>query len=584
MTTFIILAFGSHLFRNGNPKIGGTPIKSNENKVKQSASKIKKQRSANNKDLDLFKRYMTLVNESNQLMKSGSVIAKLIEGFSSTVTEKNNSLLSFYNQNVNLKDVKFYVTRCQLGTSYSNQIRRIKQGPTYETFQKHILSTRSDALSTGGRQNLKATAGCNQRVFCFLDDKTFLTINDILHLTGFDRPNVKEFKTMQSKVSQQINYKKDEIIKNLLNNTQIPKPVVEGVMKAKDRKKQEPTKESKVVKYYSTLLETIFTLKITNVMLVHNTTIAIHLVKFKENSIAVNEATINDIINHVTYSTPATEWSDELTERGYLHYEKIPYQSVKQVGKYNGYTKNFVTTLDVNLTQNESFLDRVEVLNTWRRTLGPRCEWKFELNEIFKHGIYLNKIYEYNHDSSFKRNTPISCFFIIEAFGDRRSTIIRLEDNEIFPGSYSPVSLQMEMEFSYKHLAKPSESDKIHYYELISKNNEFEDEEESELFYPDREQKFNVNFDEIIIDSIAGRKTTKGKKYRLEMGDDSYKSENKLESLLDKLGSLLPQKEKDNLTEDDLPFIDVNGENDQILNTDDDQEEEFDSPADINFD
>ena len=581
--TAIILAFGSHLFRSTNKaKLGGTPINSNANKVKQSANKIKKTRPAKNKDLSSFERYMTLVNQSTQLMKSGNIIAKLIEGFTSTVTEKNNSLLSYYNENANLKNVKFYVTRSQLGTDYSNQIKRIKQGPTYETFKKHILDTRADALSTNSRQSLKATAGCNQRLFCFLDDKTFLTIGDILHLTGFDRPNIKEFGTMQSKVSKQLNDQKNEYLKNMINSTKIPKTIVEGVMNATDRKKEEPQKKSKVVKYYSTLLETIFTLKITNVMPMHNTTVAIHLVKFKKLSIAINEATINDIINHVTYLTPGSKWTSELEERGYLHYEKIPYQSVKEISKYNGFTKNLVTTLDVNLTKNESFLDRVEVLNTWKRTLGPRCEWKFELNEIFKHGIYLNQIYEYNHDNNFQRNTPVSCFFIIEAFGDRRSTIIRLEDNEIFPGSYSPVSLQMEMEFSYKHLAKPSESDKIHYYELISKNNEFDDDEESDLFYPDREQKFNVDFDEIIIDSISGRKKPKGnKKYRLEMGDD-YQSENKLESLLEKLGSILPKTEKDNITEDDLPFIDVNGENNQ--EDDDGDIEDFDSPSDIKFD
>lgn len=581
------MVFGSNSSKKGIPKINGNPISANSDRVKKALKKMPSgPGSVTAKTMEKTSNYLAELAESSNKLKVANVVYTLIRNYSSLVSEKNKSLLSSYNDNItSLKDIKMLRTQVQLGSNHSNQIKRLMTGPTYEIFRKNILDTRSDTLSPADRTKLKANCGINQRCYAFLSSKTFITVEDLIYLTQLDKSENK----LDSTIRQEFNKMKDHYISNItkVNSEYVPKRVREELeqlsenLKFKFKKKQIGT--DKIVKYFSAILETTLTLKITNMMPFYKAHIGIHLVKFSDAALKQNEATIDDIINQITYAS-SQKTATEIENLDYLRLEKIPRESIKKLEPDdNGFIKTMSTTLDINLTKNECFLEQCELLNTWTRVLGPRSQWRFEINEIFRNGIYLNKLQEFRirNSNNFKNNTPISTFLIIESFGDNRSSAIRLEDGEVFPGVYSPCNLQFEFELSYKHLGKPSEPDNILHFEKVTKNNDFEDEQNATMFYPNRQQKFNVDFDEISIDgsiSSSSKKKSPKKKYRLEINPE-VPDDTRLESLLKSIGNLAgsSNNDKQNITSDDLPFINKD-------NIDQDEESDDTSQIDIDLD
>lgn len=135
-------------------------------------------------------------------------------------------------------------------------------------------------------------------------------------------------------------------------------------------------------------------------------------------------------------------------------------------------------------------------------------QWHFELTERFKDGIYLNKLHDLTTEKKevAHEDAPMTYFFMLEYFGDPRASVQRDKDKEILSGIYSPCNLAFEIDVRASYLADPEDTDEIHCYKRISKDTEFEDEVYGSHFYPTREERFNVDFDNVQIGENKGSK------------------------------------------------------------------------------
>lgn len=136
---------------------------------------------------------------------------------------------------------------------------------------------------------------------------------------------------------------------------------------------------------------------------------------------------------------------------------------------------------------------------------------------------------------------------------------MRYEDNEIISGLYSPVRSSFEYELGISHISN-NEIDRIDdilTFTNIRKTEEFDDPVLSETFYPNRQVKFNVDMDDIVI--LNEKKAKPNAKFKLKITNNLIESDynDKLEDIKN---ALFKQNDKNvknsgvNLTPDNIGF------------------------------
>lgn len=111
-----------------------------------------------------------------------------------------------------------------------------------------------------------------------------------------------------------------------------------------------------------------------------------------------------------------------------------------------------------------------------------------------------------------------------------------MEDEGFYQG-YSPVHIQFEFEHKLTYLAEEMRdgSSETIIYKTKKRDLDFDKETKEEKqfreeFHPDRSQKFNVNFDNIIKN---GDTRTQGKEYKLVYDENTINTPSTLESVQD---------------------------------------------------
>jgi hypothetical protein len=561
-----ILLFSLMPNNNKKPNLG-KPIPSKMDAVRKAAKSVNNlsSKNVNSNNLNKIFKFVSAMSDSNKAFKFGHLITEILTtGNSLFNTRAQNDLLSFSNQTIKLDDIKIFRTHVKIGTGHSDQIKRLKTGPTYDTFTKILLDSKRDCLSTANRNSLKSTHGVNQRCYSLLSENTFLTFNDVKYLTDFDihiNEIHEEFHKVANNLLDQIYGLKSEDEKK----AETGQPPIEKIRHHFGLKKF-PTPKISMTRYYSALLKSKLKLRITNTMPVFDSNVTIHLVEFKEGAIEVNQATIDDLVANVQMM------DHQQTERRGIHLlesvfselyvERIPEDSVKEVTENNSFSKQMKTSLDVNLTSLEMFKKNCRVLRSWTKKLPSQSMWEFNLTEVFHNGIYLNKVFEHESvqkstsNESLKDSTPMSTFLIIETYGDPRASVKRNKDGEVFTGVYSPSKHQYEVQFEIQHLAKPKTPDSILMFQKTSKNTEFVERGNSLVYYPEREEKFNVNFEDISLNN------SKKLGYSLDISSNLQESQNinRLDEIINRLGKFYNSDTDEELTNDDLPFIQTGDE------------------------
>lgn len=193
------------------------------------------------------------------------------------------------------------------------------------------------------------------------------------------------------------------------------------------------------------------------------------------------------------------------------------------------------------------FRKSVRVIDTLTRVLREGDRLDIDITQHFNKGINLNTLYGIENE-----DLPASAFLIVETFGDRRGKVID-RNNGLNYNGYSPVKIRYDFKLEIGFTCAERDTDRPIVIRSEEKDKDFDSMELGEDFYPTREEKFNVNYDDIKI----GTGDLKGR-YELMLEGESEPMTN-LESLTNmQLNSVM----KNVLSEEDVAL--------NITETDDD--------------
>jgi hypothetical protein len=283
-------------------------------------------------------------------------------------------------------------------------------------------------------------------------------------------------------------------------------------------------------------------------MPVYDLNVIIHLVKFRNFDSKVT--TVKELVKDLKAST-----AESARNKRYL--ERIKTKDIKQEIEPDksvefDFSRQLVTSLNLSITKLESFKKNCILVNSWKRKLPTGGHWYFTINEKFKDGVYLNKFHELIEDK-IDLDTPINSFLLIEYYGDNKASVFRKADKETISSVYSPCYIGYEMNVSLTHVADINKPDEILCYSKLKKTDEFEDENLAMDFYPTREEKFNVNFEDIII---GEEQTKKDAKFKLELNSSILENQtmSKFDAIIQRITKADPEA-AESITPDDLSFM-----------------------------
>jgi len=492
----------------------GEPV--DDNKVLQTLGSVCRSLIENNKEIAIGQLFLTGIETFGDMLMSH---------------EKNGETLIHYNDNTLNNGVNIQRINSFIGGNFSKKIKSFLNGPLHSNFNKDLFRSQEDAFDPTARKDLKSKTGINQRTTMILDTMTFLTLNDIKELCFIDYEESKE-EIIKSKLKQNeqitINFDSDQ----------------EEIV----RKRR--TNDKKIIRYRAALLKTITTIKIFNRLPVFEANVIIHLAEFK-NNVKERAHTISDLFKSILPRSKNT-------------LEKLTDTQLRDtvVSKKIKFSKQFITELSVRPIKLEGFKENCRIVKSWERTIPSNGHLYFTLTERHENGVYLNQLIELL-ERGVNDQMPTSYFLIIEHYGSNKASIKRMKDNEIISSVYSPTKLSFEANLKINHIAKNEEDrlDEILTFKEIKKVNEFEENTLADAFYPNRTNRFNVNFEEIQIDEVK----TKHMKYKLELSNSIIKAAelDQLNLLQETLKKNLGEESALNITRDDLPF--TNNDNDEEM-------------------
>ena len=169
---------------------------------------------------------------------------------------------------------------------------------------------------------------------------------------------------------------------------------------------------------------------------------------------------------------------------------------------------------DLNCTLNKSsyFKSNCTIVKTFQRTLGPSDTWKFNYTLKYGPGIILNEIFQ-DKDAYH----PIAYAFVIDLQGDPRASVT--DENGLNYDGSSPGRVNFSFE---RRITLIKEQDWDNSGEVFTvsqfedQSNDFENEELIDYFTHDREERMNINFEDINI--IRGT-TQENIKYNLRYSE-----------------------------------------------------------------
>ena len=520
-------------------RFGSKPVHSKVTDVKKMTDLVNKSvlsKSVNNERLSHIYKYVKTMAEANTCYKFGDLIAQILER--NNLLNKNSSsmeLLSFNTTESFVGKQTIYRTTAQIGTKPGRKMQKLQQGPVLEKHSREMLNSEKDCLKPSNRPKLKFVHGINQRCYCFLSENTFIPFREIKNLTDYDKEH-----------EESLTKNLHESILRLTNQ----EPPIDDI------KRFSPDTTRRITDFYSAILKTELELRLINNTPGYSSNVTIHLVEFKQSAIERNASTINRLTKNLQYEEFNKEKDKESLEKASFRrkyfIERLNPADLKHVSNNNKYTKQLITTLNCNITRLEAFKRDVKVLKSWTRNLSSKSKWDFNLTTNFRKGVLLNKIHELDHDGICE-DTPIQPFLIIETYGDPRGSGIRLEDDEEFNNFYTATQHQFDVKLRVHYLAKPDNPDEIHMFKETRKDTEFLSREKSIQYYPEREEKFNINFENIKLSSEGKKK--KGAKYQFIMNTSPIEENKTIIVTEEIIKNLKKFPENKNVSNDDLTFI-----------------------------
>lgn len=409
-----------------------------------------------------------------------------------------------------------------IGYKTRGRLKRIENnGPFIERVNKVTSSSEDDYQSSTKRKQLTLKSGFNQKLFTFFLEDTYFSCKDYYELFEIKR----RFQT------------------ELKKNKSGKKEIYGGALKTKHQ------------------------LKFKNRMDYYTCHIQIHLIKIID-----DETDVRSLIREITTNQESLEFSDN---------GKIPRDfqlSDPDLNEKNKISSSFSTLLNCKLNDSSKFQERCRIVKSWSRSLNPGSILEFNLTHHLGKGINLNRILDMVEESNDKNDIsyidtfldeienqknlrsskkgitelkkkllnkfanknilehPTGYIFVSEIVGDRRASITN-KQGDYFSG-YSPIFTSYEFKTQITYLEEDQNEEAFVFKRSKKEQNFKEGSIFEEIFYPDRENKFQVNFHDIQFPGTINKKAN----WILEnnpITKGTIDSTNNLETfvnLLDKMG------------------------------------------------
>ncbi len=455
-------------------------------------------------------------------------------------------------------------TNFHIGRLTTKRVKRQGNTPLVEFFSKVLASSHKDYIQHGKRKNLTLTSGFEQKGYSFLMEDTFLSTRDLLELFSKDQKIKKNLlrnknslrdvygclynTRLNLKISSGIDYYSVKVRIHLVRITDIhddPRELISEITNNINNKFVDVDSE---IETNST--ETNKT-KTNNTKSEKKSTVRNLLRKgseaFSELSEKTKEEIVDDLINRSNIDKTLKDTFKRslkglIRSNGSLRGKKSDLGRLNEDEQYtdpnvndlrNQFSVNFNTSIRTQLNDSIQFRDRAKILHTWSRVLSPGSIWDFNITQHFGKGIHLNYLYDIENLND---EHPATYVFVIEHFGDARAKVIRKKDNDTFCG-YGPSRLRIEFEHRINYLGTQNDEMLDHedpipcVYKTKRREEDFEPGSEfAELFTPDREPSFNLNFEDIqMIED--NKKSSQKKDFILQYDTTIMPSENLLEGL-----------------------------------------------------
>lgn len=446
-----------------------------------------------------------------------------------------------------------YITRlsCHLGKRGGRRMKKAKQGAFHGTNRIILEDTERDRLSHGHRVMLNGECGFNQKGFDFLMEDTFVSLNDLKQITNWTEYE-KQISKQESSIKEQ--FKNFESIIEFLDDPK--KKIKRTIEKASEESlKVDPRDKIKRAKsydfkakvearkYFAGITKIRTKLKIRNILPVYNAHVIVHLCRSKDPFDLVR---MDDLFESVS-NTERNAFGDGI--RPDRLYKADVLKDTVEDFKFKA---SMTCALETKLNRIECFYNSTKIVKSWSRKLPEHSQWHLDITEHLGDGIYLNNLMNFKK-CSMPTKTPMNYFFVIEYFGDPRASVTRNKDNDTFNG-YSPVKLSYRFSQEIHFIVNQNEPDKPIVLSYPTDDGAFDSDDLAKEFYPTRQTKFNVDFDNIKIDGSSNNKKSKNEEFTLDLSTDIV-STSVLKELTESLENLGVDKDiLNNLTEDDLPF------------------------------
>ena len=398
-------------------------------------------------------------------------------------------------------DTQYFKTETHIGKPSTERILKLQSGPFIECVTKTLSDSLKDYQSHTKRQHLTLTGGFNEKNFTFFAEDHSLSVSDFYTLFNVER----FYKT---------DFQKDDGVTDIFGC--IKKTT--NIIKFKNR-----------LPYFS----------------VH---INLHLLKIHD-----LETDIRSLIKDITHNT----YNTKIDNAGKIP-AKLQFSNPELYPITNESSISFLTDLSCNLTLSTKFKEQAQIIESWSTTLGPGSSWEFKLHQHFGRGINLNYISDLHHrqpeqnitenvvstvtqaatnatnttsnatkknkkktieklikrKKKYQNDHPVSYILFAEFVGDRRASIIRLSDKDIFSG-YSPFKIGVEFSHEITYLTNQESTNDLLVYKKPRLGKDFtEDENEyANIFCPDRETNLHIDFKNINFSNTNNKKATFAMEY-----------------------------------------------------------------------
>ena len=464
---------------------------------------------------------------------TGVIVGQIDNGLKSLINNDKTSLPIVSSRNdvgLGKNTAKYFKHNIHIGEPVSTQLRRIATLPNIDYNEKTLASSSKDYQQHEKRKNLTITSGFDRKRIVFFMEDTFMSVKDYLLLYN-DKKQIQAslkksngiitsygcaFKTKNKfKFTNTLEFYDTKLILHLVKITDLNVDVRELIEDITNNKKNSITsidnEDSTKAEGNNTEENNTTDTNGTNSKGIFNNLLEKLTAEIQTTLKKYARGKINDIEGKMKeeLDKKLRKFQRITRETSAPDFGRIPedeqYSDPITINKKNKFKIEFETSLKTKLTDSSIFNEQAKIVRTWYKSLSPGSIWEVNLTHHFGQGINLNHLYDLSYKN---KEHPAGYIFILEQIGDRRGRIRRLKDNDLFTG-YAPTEVHVEFDYKFAYLTEERNgTERTATYRKKKREEDFEETDNlfQMEFCPDRESKFNVEFDNIKLNRDSADK------------------------------------------------------------------------------